>query len=123
MSQFDAMRELRRQLAKAAPTGPDDIVDTFDPWEILPCFYGSYSSAFDDVAILVLENIRDEKFGEAAGEGVAHEMFREVLCTYNLCDYGTSPRGCFPNWGSGFEHTLDDLIDKWRQYRTAQWED
>lgn len=32
-----------------------------------------------------------------------------------------SPRGCFPNWGSGFEDILPALIEKWRAYRDVNW--
>jgi hypothetical protein len=95
--------------------------ECFDPWEMFPCLYGSYSSEFDDMAITVLENIRDRKFGKSAGENLAHEMFREMLCTADLCDYGTSPRGCFPNWQSGFAEILPTLIDKWHEYRRVNW--
>ena len=92
-----------------------------DPWAAFPAFYGSYSSDFDDMAILVLENIRDGKWGADNGEGLAHEMFREVLCTSGLCNYGTSPRGCFPE--PEFAEVLPALIEKWRAYRDAQWQD
>lgn len=114
---------LKEELAKPFPKeewekGTEDV---FDPWNVFPCFYGSYSSEFDDMAILVLENIRDGKWGADHGEGLAHEMFREVLCTSDLCDYGTSPRGCFPNWGSGFAELMPTLIEKWRDYRRLEW--
>lgn len=88
----------------------------FDPWELFPSLYGSYSSAFDDMAIKVLENLRD---GEFDGEGLAHEMFREILCTSTFCDYGTSPRVCFPN--RDFHKMLPRLIEKWREYCKVWW--
>lgn len=117
--------EIIRELLKKPVVSPNDLEHgtdrAFDPWDAFPCFYGSYSRAFDDMAILVLSNIAEGKFGASAGEGLAHEMFREVLCTSGLCDYGTSPRGCFPDWGSGFEEVLPRLIEKWKEYRDAGW--
>jgi hypothetical protein len=95
--------------------------EVFDPWEIFPSIYGSYSSEFDDMAILVLENLLNVKWGADAGEGLAHQMFREMLCVENLCDYGTSPRGCFPT--PEFRDVLPALLEKWRAYRAAEWEE
>lgn len=118
----EALAELKRQLE--LPIRPESEPHTsgfFDPWEIFPCFYGSYNSDFDDMAILVLENIRHNRFGDRHGEGLAHEMFREVLCTADLCDYGTSPRGCFPNWDTDFNDLLPALIAKWRAYAGREW--
>lgn len=88
----------------------------FDPWDLFPCVYGSYSSAFDDMAITVLSNIRDGKFEK---EELAAEMFREMLCTTGLCDYGTSPRGCFAS--SEFAPLLPTLIERWKEYARLRW--
>ena len=113
---------IHRELGKPLLTeewqrGTDEV---FDPWEAFPCLYGSYSSEFDDMAILVLENLVKCEFGARGGEGLAHEMFREMLCTADLCDYGTSPRGCFPTWEFG--EVLPALLEKWREYRRIKWE-
>lgn len=97
--------------------------DAFDPWEVFPSLYGSYSSEFDDMAILVLDNVLNKRWGSGHGEGLAHEMFREMLCTAGLCDYGTSPRGCFPDWSEdGIEELLTNLLTKWCEYRRVKWE-
>jgi len=88
----------------------------FDPWEIFPCFYGSYSGEFDAMAIKVLTRLRDGVFER---EDLACEMFREYLCVMGLCDYGTSPRVCFPTME--FRPLLPDLIDKWRAYSLVRW--
>jgi hypothetical protein len=117
-----ALDELKRQLAK--PVGCEDgwtNPDHFDPWEAFPCIYGSYSSAFDEMAILVLDNLVQRKFGRDGGESLAHEMFREMLCVADLCDYGTSPRGCFPV--AGFAEILPALLEKWREYARIAWSD
>lgn len=90
----------------------------FDPWSLFPCLLGSYSSAFDDLAIDVLTDLRDGTFRR---EDLAGQMFREMLCTSDLCDYGTSPRVCFPT--TPFKAVLPELISKWEDYRRAKWED
>lgn len=121
---MSGIERLRDQLSKpiSIPGEPwfRGTSELFDPWEIFPALYGSYSSLFDDMAILVLENIRDRRFGAAAGEDLAHEMFREMLCTSDFCEYGTSPRSC---WAHGdFAELLPSLIEKWKAYRFDQWE-
>ena len=85
--------------------------DHFDPWNLFPCFYGSYNSEFDDLAISVLEDMRD---GTWKRRDLASEMLREVLCTSGLCDYGTSPRVCFAS--TKFAPMLPRLIDRWTEY-------
>lgn len=88
----------------------------FDPWNLFPFLYGSYSSDFDAVAIKVLENLRDEAFED---ESLPHEMFREMLCTAALCDYGSSPRVCFAT--SEFKSLLPQLIEAWKTYSKVWW--
>lgn len=124
--EFNPMEELKRQLTlPVCKDGSDEYFkaegEIFDPWEIFPCFYGSYSSAFDEMAIEVLEAIQNR--ASFVGESLAHEMFREVLCTSGFCDYGTSPRGCFPDRRTDFAELLPTLIEKWKQYYTVEWGD
>jgi hypothetical protein len=74
------------------------------------------------MALTVLRNIQrncEGVWGEGEPEGLAHEMFREMLCTAELCDYGTSPRVCFAN--EPFKALLPQLIEKWEAYSAAQW--
>lgn len=92
--------------------------EDFDPWGITPGLYGSYSSDFDDMAIRVLENL---SIGSYEGEELAHELFRELLCNADLCDYGTSPRVCFPT--TDFKPLLPRLIERWKEWRTMKWDD
>ena len=117
---------LKEQLAKPINVdgepwlrGTDEV---FDPLGDISLPIGSYSSAFDDMAILVLDNILNKRWGGDHGEELAHEMFREMLCTAGICDYGTSPRGCFPDWSvDGIEELLTTLLSKWREYAAAEW--
>lgn len=101
------------------PEGDEPYSDgeCFDPWDMFPCLYGCYSNAFDELAIGVLTNIRDRKFED---HDLASEMFREMLCTAGLCDYGTSPRVCFAS--TRFAPLLPRLIDKWKKYAKHKWQ-
>lgn len=90
--------------------------ECFDPWDLFPCLYGSYSKAFDDLALEVLTDIRDGTFNR---NDLAGEMFREMLCTTGLCDYGTSPRVCFAS--GTLKPRLSALIERWREYSEIHW--
>jgi len=91
----------------------------FDPWEIpgLSAVYGSYDQRFDDAMLEVLVSTRDGEFHNASD--LHHDIFREMLCRAGLCDYGTSPRVCFPT--QQFKEVLPTLIDKWRAYSQIAW--
>ena len=102
---------------------PVEVLDTssrryFDPWEALSLpLYGSYSSSFDQCAIQVLEGF-SLPYG-IRRDDLASEMFREMLCVKDLCDYGSSPRACFPI--DEFKSILPDLISRWKVYYFARW--
>lgn len=104
----------------AKPTIPADGLysdgECFDPWDLFPCLYGTYSREFDDLAIAILSNLKDNTYNRA---DLAAEMFREILCTTGLCDYGTSPRACFPT--TAFEERLPRLIERWREFSQISW--
>lgn len=119
-SDIDAAEKVRKALELPLPADRMDIGgdDTFDPWEIFPVFYGSYSGAFDELALSVLIAMRDRKYRQ---EDLAHELFREYLCRSALCDYGTSPRVCFPT--CEFKPLLPALIEKWSAFARLQWGD
>lgn len=120
----EAVEELKDLLARPIAPSQDlvgviddktDKPEYFDPWDIFPV-YGNYSSEFDDMAMEVLENLTE---ATREYETLAHEMFREILCKKNLCDYGTSPRVCFPT--PGFRELLPEFIKKWKQYYELVW--
>jgi hypothetical protein len=112
----EAVERLVAELAKPMPVDRDDMhSETFDPWELFPALYG-YSSDFDDLAIDVLVEINTKVKKRS---DLAAEMFREMLCSAHLCDYGTSPRVCFAT--QGFMALLPELIEKWRTWRTVKW--
>lgn len=121
----ESIEELKELLARPMAPKRDYIgsidpktnkPEYFDPWGIFPSLYGNYSSEFDDMAIETLQHILD---GNRREETLAHEMFREMLCRKNLCDYGTSPRVCFPT--SDFRELLPEYIAKWKEYYKLNW--
>lgn len=89
--------------------------DDFDPWEPFPV-YGCYSSDFDECALDVLREIQS---GNKVRDDLGAEMFREMLCKAELCDYGTSPRVCFPT--RRFQQMLPEFIEKWSAYSAMMW--
>jgi hypothetical protein len=113
-----AVEALDAMLVK--PPMPDDGMcsdgECFDPWDLFPCVYGSYSSEFDDLALAVLSDINVEACERC---DLAAEIFREILCTTGFCDYGTSPRVCFAT--TAFKERLPRFIERWREYAQIMW--
>jgi hypothetical protein len=106
------------EIMKKPMAEQDDVqtTDHFDPWDIFPQLYGSYNSDFDDLALDILQDLQTLR---PKRKDLAAEMFREMLCTANLCDYGSSPRVCFPT--REFAAILPQLIERWETYRQIQW--
>lgn len=117
----DAAAAVERLLSRPLPPAGDELFDDdecFVPWQLFPALYGTYSSAFDELALDVLKDLRDGTFNR---DDLAAEMFREMLCTTGLCEYGTSPRTCFPT--SELRPLLPRLIEKWAEYARITWND
>lgn len=119
-TQAEAAAKVSELLALPMPESNDmmGIEGEFSPWDIFPAIYGSYSSEYDKCAIEVLCDLRD---GTHHRTDLAGYMLREMLCVSNLCDYGTSPRVCFPT--SEFRQLLPALVEKWREYALLAWSD
>lgn len=115
-----AASHVREILARPMPESGNDLgcEGDFDPWDIFPSIYGSYSSEFDKCAIEVLCDLRDL---ECRRIDLAAEIIREMLCVADLCEYGTSPRTCFPS--HEFAALLPSLIEKWRAYAALAWDE
>lgn len=116
--QVEAAQRVKDMLAMPMPEVQEDIGDEscFDPWDLFPSLYGSYSSEFDDC---VIEVLRELQTGVKKRFDLASEMVREMLCIEELCEYGTSPRQCFPT--QDFREMLPDLLDRWERYYELQW--
>ncbi len=114
--------DIEAALSKALPD-TDGIVhsEVFDPWaDVISGIHGSYSSESDELMIAALEAVRDRKTFEFIDErGFVAEFALYVLSGQNLIEYGSSPRGGWP------EHELEDhwqaLIDKWKAYVEIVW--
>lgn len=96
----------------------------FDPWDALDVPCGSYSSEQDDQGIAILEIIASERgvhctdIAERLGLSPSHvELWQYIFCGADLCDYGTSPRGCFPS----DDERVKAFLDNWKQYRKLAW--
>lgn len=116
-AQDEAAKRVETHLSLAMP--PSDMVGSdgyFAPWDLFSGVYGCYDEDFDTMAIEVLEGVLA---GNHRRRDLASEMFREMLCVENYCEYGTSPRSCFPTMG--FKEHLPDLIEKWKAYHLLQW--
>lgn len=125
---MDAFRKLEIEAAEAVnallalpmPATRYDIGldEFFDPWRVFPLIYGSYSSDFDECAIATLKDIQA---GLRVRQDLASDMIREMLCSLNLCGYGTSPRFPFPS--PEFRPLLPTLIVRWEAFSKVQWEE
>lgn len=119
-------REVEEKLEMALalppiPEGDDPYSDgeCFNPWDLFPSLYGTYSSDFDEMAIAVLIDV--EK-GTHERTDLAAQMFREMLCTSGICTYGTSPRVCFPETEK-MRDLIAKLVEKWIEYASLKWKD
>lgn len=113
-----AADKVREILDRPMPENRDmlGVFGDFDPWDIFPSLYGSYDSGFDECVIEVLTEVL---CGNRVRQDLAADMVREMLCTANLCEYGTSPRHCFPT--QYFKELLPELIQKWQAYSLLAW--
>jgi hypothetical protein len=117
--------ELRKQieaaLAKRLPADDQDAGDeVFDPWgQIIKGIFGGYSSESDVLAIRTMEAIRDRKTFDLINAGFQYEFMLYVLSGHGMTNYGTSPRGAWPD--ESIADLWQPLIDKWRAYYVAYW--
>tara|TARA_R100001086_G_scaffold200735_1_gene116953 strand:- start:1890 stop:2582 length:693 start_codon:yes stop_codon:yes gene_type:complete len=114
----DALVRLREMMLLPDPEDENSIgvEGTFDPWALFPNVYGSYDAAFDVCAVEVLTDILE---GQRRRDDLASDIFREMLCSMGLCEYGTSPRVCFP--APEFRQVLPTLIERWKRYYLTNW--
>lgn len=121
MTRSDEMalrQRLEAALAKPLVDSPDDIhtPDTFDPWhDVIKGIHGSYSSASDDLMIGALKAVRDgQTFEFIEAQGFLGEFALYVLSGHGMTNYGTSPRGGWPD--EEIADLWQPLIDKWEAY-------
>lgn len=115
--------ERRKKLIEALekPVSNDPSIEVFDPWhDIIEGVLGSYSSSMDLIFINALKAIRDRTTFKFIFNNDAHEMALYILAGQGYTDYGTSPRGGWPD--SWCADLWDDMIAKWEEYYKATWE-
>ena len=125
--QSAAAEKLRAELDKPLADERHMMCDeTFDPWSLFPAVYGTYSDDFDWAMLDVLRALQfvangnwNAAFEMQRKETLAHQIFREMLCTAELCEYGSSPRECFAT--SKFAELLPSLIEKWAAFSAIGW--
>ncbi|HEY1605579.1 MAG TPA: hypothetical protein VGF77_08260 [Allosphingosinicella sp.] len=111
-----------------------------DPWVDLGVPLGGYSSSVDDDILAVLKAIRDGSrrlrqnedgpgnyvtdIAKVTGLSESHiELIQYIFCSCDWCDYGTSPRGCFPNWERFDDDGFDALISRFEAYYRRRWKE
>lgn len=116
--------KLQAALNKPLPEHHDLMrLEVFDPWEdVISGIFGSYASICDTLMIDALEAVRDKKTFEFIDTyGVAGELALYILAGHGLTEYGTSPRGAWPD--PEVADLWQPLIDKWRAYYRIYWEE
>lgn len=106
------------------PNAGDEHGDYWDAWIALDLNCCSYNSVIDQQAIDVLRGIGDGLYNtdiaERTGMATSHvELLQSIFCTAGWCEYGTSPRGCWPVDREGFP----DLIAAWEAYYERVWKE
>lgn len=119
-----SLREkLTAALAKPLPDDAEHVhTEVFDPWgDVIEGIHGSYAKESDDLIIDALKAVRDSKTFEFIAErGFLGEFALYVLSGHGLTDYGTSPRGGWPDLE--IEDLWQPLIDKWEAYSAIYWQ-
>jgi hypothetical protein len=98
------------------------FIDIWSPWEAMGLHYFSYNAQVDLDALNVLKGIVAKKYcndiAEETGLAPSHvEMIQYLFCGANWCEYGTSPRGCWIQYGID----ADQLIAMFEAYYEAHW--
>lgn len=105
------------------PNAKDENGDYWDPWEALGLDCMSYNSEIDTAAINVLKGIASEKryttdiASKYKIDPLLVEFLQSIFSGSNWCEYGTSPRGCWPIDRDGFHL----IIEAWEAYYERHW--
>lgn len=95
--------------------------EVFDPWhDVISGISGSYAAQSDALMIGALEAVQNGKTFEFIDRnGFAGEFALYVLAGHGMTEYGTSPRGAWPD--PALKDLWPWLIGKWKDYYEIQW--
>ena len=115
------MRPEQEKLRERVVNALLEDIEWFWPWgEIISSVHGNYSSESDRLMIAALEAVRDQTtFEFIKKEGFAAELMLYILSGSELTEYGTSPRGAWPD--EAVAHLWPQIIEKWKQYAAHHW--
>lgn len=123
-TEAEAATRLRDLLARPLPPHEAYVGSAgyFDPWDAFDGIVGAYNSDIDQMAIETLVAVRDGKtFDLLQGEHKLFvEFFLHILSGHDYVDYGISPRGAFPAWGTT-DKLMDAWIEKWEAWYRINW--
>lgn len=93
----------------------------FDPWQEWGLDCVSYTSQIDEDVINIMECIKYKMYCSDISIKLNLpeqyiELIQSILCSKDICEYGTSPRGCW------FINTPEQYINKWKEYYKNKWE-
>ncbi len=111
----------------------EETHDPSDPWEEMGIGMGGYSAAVDHDVISMLRAIRSGWLNvqegktpgyfvtdlmEVTGLSRTHvELYQYIFCSRDWCNYGGSPRGCWPEDPVEF----DAIIERWERHYEKEW--
>lgn len=123
MSETSTREKLLAALAKPLPSDKDGLgcSDVFDPWEdVISGIHGHYSKQSDEIMLGALRAVRDRTTLDFMKEnGFASEFSLYVLSGHGLTNYGTSPRGGWPD--EQIADLWQPLIEKWESFTKIAW--
>ena len=97
--------------------------DQFCPWrDVIQGISGDYASLSDELMIATLKAVRDRSTLDLIKDsGFIVEFMLYVLAGHGLIEYGTSPRGGWPD--PDVEDMWQELIDKWEAWAVIAWQE
>lgn len=81
-------------------------------WQVIECNCGGYNGELDDLLFAVLYDLKHEKEGIFQNDKKHQnyvELVNYILCSADICEYGTSPRFC---WLTQYGEKVLELYEK-----------
>lgn len=91
---------------------PDYDLSEGDIWLAIECNCGGYNGYWDDILLKVIKDLRSENPENIFLEGKKYqnevEIINYILCSADICEYGTSPRFC---WLTDYGKVVFNLLE------------